>query len=304
MARTPPKRALVVVQAFPPLLKNAGGVAKRYLSLCRALIDQLGWTVTMLTPVDVTVSGEKDVDRWLAEGSLVHLPARGVRLNSVDGVVVVLDLFSFVNTGYLLSSLCLDQRKLHEEGRVALSMTNYGIVFLDDLPFRASLLLLARAAGIPTVMTSHTDGSKLKSYRSYPALKLVWQTHLRSAHLSSVHASVSRIFGQQMAADYSVPVNATWPTILWAKEFRAEPVDVAADAAAQRQLWLELLAQQGMASPPTAVLLLSSPVDGAPRSASTSSSTWCRTAPQQGESGRVGGGTAGHVGLMRLHLAA
>lgn len=104
-------------------------------------------------------------------------------------------------------------------------------------------------------MTSHTDGSKLKSYRSYPALKLVWQTHLRSAHLSSVHASVSRIFGQQMAADYSVPVNATWPTILWAKEFRAEPVDVAADAAAQRQLWLELLAQQGMASPPTAVLL-------------------------------------------------
>jgi len=132
MARMPPKRALVVVQAFPPLLKNAGGVAKRYLSLCRALIDQLGWTVTMLTPVDVTVSGEKDVDRWLAEGSLVHLPARGVRLNSVDGVVVVLDLFSFVNTGYLLSSLCLDQRKLHEEGRVALSMTNYGIVFLDD----------------------------------------------------------------------------------------------------------------------------------------------------------------------------
>lgn len=29
------KRILLVVQAFPPLLKNAGGVAKRYLTLCR-----------------------------------------------------------------------------------------------------------------------------------------------------------------------------------------------------------------------------------------------------------------------------
>ena len=49
-------QALVVVQAFPPLLKNAGGVAKRYITLCRALIDQLGWRVTLLTPVDVTVT--------------------------------------------------------------------------------------------------------------------------------------------------------------------------------------------------------------------------------------------------------
>ena len=31
------RRALLVVQAFPPLLKNAGGVAKRYLTLCSPL---------------------------------------------------------------------------------------------------------------------------------------------------------------------------------------------------------------------------------------------------------------------------
>ena len=42
------KRILLVVQAFPPLLKNAGGVAKRYLTLCRAMIDGLGWTVTIM----------------------------------------------------------------------------------------------------------------------------------------------------------------------------------------------------------------------------------------------------------------
>ena len=253
-------QALIVVQAFPPLLKNAGGVAKRYITLCRALIDDLGWKVTILTPVDVTVSGEADVDRWLADGSLVHKAARGVRLKSVDGTVVVLDLFSFVNTAHLLSGLCLDQQKLREEGRIsfgssARGTTSYSVVFLDDLPWRLSLLLLARAAGVPTVMTSHTDGSKLKSYKSYPALKLIWQVQMRCAHLASVHASVSRVFGEQMRDEYSVPVNAIWPPILWAKEFKREPADVAEEAAAQRQAWLDALRQQGMVEPPTAILL-------------------------------------------------
>ena len=78
---------------------------RRYLALCRALIDGLGWSVTLLTPVNVWRSGEPDVDRWLDEGTLDYLPARGVRITSVDGVVVFLDLFSFVNTGWLLTSL-------------------------------------------------------------------------------------------------------------------------------------------------------------------------------------------------------
>jgi hypothetical protein len=98
---------------------------------------------------------------------------------------------------------------------------------MDDLPWRASLLLLARAAGVPTVTTSHTDGSKLKSYDSYPALRLIWQLHIRSAHLASVHASVSRVFGEQMVSSYGVPVNAIWPPILWAKEFKLDPSEVA-----------------------------------------------------------------------------
>jgi len=249
------KQALVVVQAYPPLLKNAGGVAKRYFSLCRALIDGLGWKVTLLTPVNVTVSGEADVDRWLAEGSLVHKAARGVRLNSVDGVVVVLDLFSFVNTCRLLSAFFFDQGKLYSEGRLSLSSSRFDIVFLDDVPWRWSLLLLARAAGVPSVMTSHTDGSKLESYKAYPALRLIWQAHVRSAHLATVHASVSNVFAEQMRSDYSIPVDATWPPILWAAAFRAHPDQIAAAAAEQRSAWLAALREQGMASAPTAVLL-------------------------------------------------
>jgi hypothetical protein len=50
------KRILLVVQAFPPLLKNAGGVAKRYLTLCRAMIDGLGWTVTIMVGLFVFFS--------------------------------------------------------------------------------------------------------------------------------------------------------------------------------------------------------------------------------------------------------
>ena len=35
-------------------------------------VGGLGWEVTLLTPVDVTVSGEPDVDRWLSSGALTQ----------------------------------------------------------------------------------------------------------------------------------------------------------------------------------------------------------------------------------------
>lgn len=100
-------RALLIVQAFPPLLKNAGGVAKRYLTLCRALIDGLGWHVTLVTPVNILRAKDPDIQRWMADGDLMHIPARGVRADTVDGTGVMLDLFSVVNAFWLLH--CLQQ---------------------------------------------------------------------------------------------------------------------------------------------------------------------------------------------------
>jgi len=245
----PPKRALLVLQAFPPLLKNAGGVAKRYLTLCRALIDDMGWQVTLLTPVNVTVSGEPDVDRWLSEGSLEHLAARGVRCYSSDGVVVFLDLFSFVNTGYLLQGLFYDR----QTGHFTLSKSRYDLCIADDVPFRISLLLLARAAGVPTVITSHTDATHLSTYKGF--LPIIWHLHIRCAHLASVHASVSRVFGESMVSRYNTPVQATWPPILWAKEFKSPPEEWQEPAAKLRDSWLKQIAAQGGPSPPTAILL-------------------------------------------------
>ena len=188
-ARSGRKHALVVVQAFPPLLKNAGGVAKRYLTLIRALIDRLDWCVTLMTPVDVRRSGEPDVDRWLEEGSLVHLRARGVRISSsADGDFIFLDLFSVVNTRLLLRGL-----------RTA----SYSCIFADDIPWRVSLLLLARAAGVPAVVSSHTDATHMQAFSGI--FRLVWFVHMTSTRLAAVHATVSRVFGDLLARSWRIP---------------------------------------------------------------------------------------------------
>ena len=83
---------LLCVQAFPPLLKAAGGVAKRYLTVARALIEELGYHVTILTPVNIAESNEPEVNRWLEDGTLTWVPARGVRVTSRDGPAVFLDI--------------------------------------------------------------------------------------------------------------------------------------------------------------------------------------------------------------------
>mmetsp|Transcript_31493 Transcript_31493/g.91057 ORF Transcript_31493/g.91057 Transcript_31493/m.91057 type:complete len:552 (-) Transcript_31493:87-1742(-) len=223
-------KALVVVNCFPPLLKNAGGVSKRYLTLCRALIEGLGWQVTLMTPVNVRCSNEDDVMRWLKEGKLVHLPARGVRIESAaDGVAVFLDLFSAVNAGLLLNELFLKR--------------DYDCIFTDDLAWRIEFLLLTRATGLPTVTTTHTDITHMPSCKG--CVKLAWNLHILSAHLASVHATVSQVFGSQMSKKYNIPVGAVWPPILWSQEFKSEPATWAQRAAAQRATWLERLKAQG-----------------------------------------------------------
>lgn len=232
-------KALVVVNCFPPLLKNAGGVSKRYLTLCRALIEGLGWQVTLLTPVNVRNSKEPDVARWLHDGSLVHLPARGVRIESkYDGVAVFLDLMSGINAHLILRELCYNR--------------DYDCVFTDDLVWRFEFLLLTRAMGVPTVTSTHTDITHMPSCKG--VVKLVWNLHMQSSHLACVHATVSKVFGLQMSRKYNLPVNAVWPPILWSPEFQSDPATWAEAAAVQRKSWLAQLEKQGCRSP-KAILL-------------------------------------------------
>lgn len=232
------KHALLVVQCFPPLLKNAGGVAKRYLSLCRALIDGLGWQVSLLTEVDVCRSNEPEVERWLQDGSLKHIRARGVRITSkTDGVAVFLDLLSGTTAGQLIWELCWRR--------------GYDAVFTDDVPWRLELLLLTRGMGVPAVVTTHTDITHLRSFKGY--VKLAWHLHMLSTRVAAVHAATSRVFGERMRQLYGVPVGSIWPPCLWSPEFRAEPDAFTRDALSQRRAWIELLRSQGCE--PKAIML-------------------------------------------------
>jgi glycosyltransferase involved in cell wall biosynthesis len=235
-------RALLVVNCFPPLLKNAGGVSKRYLTLVRALIDGLGWQVTLLTPVDVRAGAEKDVLRWLDEGTLEHLPARGVRIESKhDGVAVFCDLASGVNAGWLLQELLLKRR--------------HDVVIMDDLGFRFELMLLCRAMGVPTIVSTHTDITHMPSCKG--VVKQVWNCHVASSYLASVHTTVSRVFGDQMSKKYGVPVGAIWPPILWSPDFRSDPAGWKQRGEEQRKEWFESLRGQGCDTGSLKAILLS-----------------------------------------------
>jgi glycosyltransferase involved in cell wall biosynthesis len=176
--------------------------------------------------------------RWLSDGSLVHLPARGVRISSsTDGVAVFLDLISFVNASLVVKEMCCRGQ--------------YDLVFTDDTPWRMVLLLLARTMGIPAIVSTHTDITHMKSFKGL--VKVAWYVHMISAHLAAVHATVSRIFGSQLTRDYRVPVGGVWPPILWSSEFRSDPSEWAQEAAAVRAGWLEKLREQGCV--PKAIML-------------------------------------------------
>jgi len=228
--------ALLCVQCFPPLVKNAGGVAKDNLALCRALIDGLGWRVTLLTPVKVRAAGEADVERWLSLGSLRHVPAWAVLASTPrDGIATFLDLLSVGNVLGLVRALCCG---------------SVDVCIIDDLLFRGVALLLARALGVPTIATTHTDVAGHAGHEHLLLIRLAWRFHVLSAHLATTHATVSRVYADVLRRQYRTPVHATWPPHLWSREFSRPPEDVAVEAARERARWTAFLGYE-----PRALLL-------------------------------------------------
>lgn len=214
-------RAILCVQCFPPLLKQAGGVAKDNLVLCRALIE-LGWTVTIVTPVDVARSGDPEVSRWLDVGMLKHVPVSAVRGWSRHGIGTFLDLFSLRTLWALLREL---QR------------CKFDVCFVDDVLGRLALLLLARGFGLPTVASTHTDVTGHASYRDIFAVRLTWYLHVLSAFAATVHATVSTVFAATLRSRYRAPVHAVWPPVLWSAEFLRPPGDFVEQGRKERARW-------------------------------------------------------------------
>eukprot|EP00930_Biecheleria_cincta_P060631 TRINITY_DN46251_c0_g1_i1.p1 TRINITY_DN46251_c0_g1~~TRINITY_DN46251_c0_g1_i1.p1 ORF type:complete len:524 (+),score=78.87 TRINITY_DN46251_c0_g1_i1:37-1572(+) len=221
-----PARALICAQAFPPLLKQAGGVAKDYLALCRALIDGLGWEVTLLTPVDVAASGETDVERWLQSGQLVHCPVWSLEAASDVGVAVFMDFFSVHNTCRLVQQLFSG---------------DHSLCFIDDCCLRIAPIMLMRALGLPSIATTHSDVPSHPAYSSSVMPKLMWWLHLASSYCATLHASVAKVYADSLWQRYRIRVNAIWPPVLWSDEFRRPIQDVKHQAAEQRARWQELL---------------------------------------------------------------
>eukprot|EP00747_Dinoflagellata_sp_TGD_P178825 gnl/TRDRNA2_/TRDRNA2_28543_c0_seq1.p1 gnl/TRDRNA2_/TRDRNA2_28543_c0~~gnl/TRDRNA2_/TRDRNA2_28543_c0_seq1.p1 ORF type:complete len:493 (+),score=41.55 gnl/TRDRNA2_/TRDRNA2_28543_c0_seq1:185-1480(+) len=178
-----------------------------------------------MSPVDVSATGEPDVDRWLASGTLQHLPAYAVCAYAAEGVGVFLDLFSVHNTRCILGALCYG---------------NFDLCIMDDLPFRLSVCLLARAVGVPIITTTHTDVCGHPLYRLF-LVRLTWYWHMASAHFATVHASVSNVFAKILRSRYYIPVHVIWPPVLWSEEFRRPPEDFQAAAVSERARWVAFL---------------------------------------------------------------
>jgi glycosyltransferase involved in cell wall biosynthesis len=136
---------------------------------------------------------------------------------------------SFVNMSLLVKELCFNDP--------------YDVVFTDDTPWRIELLLLARSVGVPSIVSTHTDITHMRSFKG--PVKVAWYVHMLSAYLAAVHATVSRMFGSQLTRMYRVPVQAVWPPILWSADFQSEPSAWAEEAKAQRALWLAKFQEQG-----------------------------------------------------------
>eukprot|EP00913_Durusdinium_trenchii_P025611 g24038.t1 len=186
-------RALVCAQAFPPLLKQAGGVAKDYLALCRALIDGLGWEVTLLTPVNIQESGEDDVARWLLNGQLVYAPVGAVEASSNIGVAAFMDFFSITNTVIFL--------------RLLAGKRGHDVCFLDDSCLRIAPIMLLRSFGIPSIATTHSDVPSHPMYQESMLMKILWWLHLASAFFATVHATVASVYAND--ADYADEIEAS-----------------------------------------------------------------------------------------------
>ena len=174
-------------------------------------------------------SGNKDVERWIREGTLIYLPARGVSVESIDGLAVFMDVFSIYNALWLAQALTQ-----HKPG--------YDVCVMDDVPWRLHLLLFLRALGVPTVITSHTDATHIKSFKVSSVMRTTWYVHMASAHVADVHASVSHVFGRILEERERTPVNAYWPPILWSNEFRADPaIQYVRESNALRIEWVKMI---------------------------------------------------------------
>ena len=188
----------LLVQCFPPLIHTAGGVSKRYYRLCKCFIEEYGYRVTIVTPIDIASGAPSpDIAGWLRSGALTHVPVSGFLLDArPDGLMLGCNLLS-------PAAICT----------VASVLRATNVVFMDDIFQRQWFTLLVTAMGVPCVVTSHTDFSKTQYFKSSPMQTWMFE-HLHSAFTRNVvHATTTAVYAGQRG------IRHVWPPMLWSEHF-------------------------------------------------------------------------------------
>jgi glycosyltransferase involved in cell wall biosynthesis len=188
-------RVTLLIQCFPPLLSTAGGVSKRYLKLCKCLIEEYHYSVTIITQIDIE-NHSSEIDEWIRTGRLIFKHINGAILTTkTDGVMSGVDLCSLSNQITILHALL-----------------NTDLIFIDDIFLREWISLLITFLNIPCIITSHTDFSKTNEVVGNKLKLFILQIHnLFTSNI--IHATTTRVYAKQIGVQH------TWPIMLWSNDF-------------------------------------------------------------------------------------
>lgn len=194
---------LLFIQCFPPLLKYAGGVSKRYLTLAKSLVRQ-NHKVTIMTPIDVYKCNDEEILTFIYEGRIKVINIEGIILDIPDGTVIGANPFA-IKTIVRLNEI----------------LPNIDVCFLDDVFGRSVLHLLFVSYNVKPIFTYHTDASKLICYKN-PFIS-GYIDYLHNHFLfDTILTSTTKTFATFEKERSGVEFTQIWPPIIWSSEFKKE----------------------------------------------------------------------------------
>lgn len=188
-------KIILFIQCFPPLLCYAGGVSKRYLKLCKVLIEEYNYDITIITPIDIEKSKDNAILKYINSGKLIHKSIDGIIANTLDGKALGINIFSFNTLNILIKELY-----------------DSDLCIVDDIIGRQYIDIICNIFNVPVIFTTHTDVTKLRSFR-YKLVKWIWYFHNKFIN-KNILSTCSEVFAKQVNIKY------TWPILIWSNNFK------------------------------------------------------------------------------------
>ena len=183
------------IQTCFPLKKNGGGVAKRYLTLIKNLIEKYDYNIYLVTSIDVYKTEDRNILEYLDNGKLKvdFIDAFLIKLYEAKAVFNYISFQSmyYFTKGIKFADLC----------------------FIDDPPFSNFLVNYAGIFGKPCIVSHHTDISHFKIYKDNSICKYLYKYFL-FFYTPVILASTSKIFGKK------TNIKNIWPPLIWSDDFK------------------------------------------------------------------------------------